>query len=336
MPVRVSYDLSGLVGPSELTEDVARFIARANCLAGIEALIHEHHGADPHTSIAFEAASAMRRSKRSHLDSDARRLLRVAWQTELASRLGSAFDDPALLRVTSQTLPVNAYYALFNAHRALSRAEGRATDRHGSFQDGFAKTRAARLPVPWCATLEGNPETPGSCHFEPHALVTPYAFNPVERSHEPAAYLWAALRMTRRWKYDEARADWLRAKENRKRDGTVRKRLPAGEAERIANRMRPTSLLDFVYELRRRVNYETADEYGAEVTDEDIRRFHSGVVALLDSGMLVVEAQLGRRAGLAALQAVASEWTRGAKRIGPWAAERVQRRLDAVAQASGT
>ena len=99
--------------------------------------------------------------------------------------------------------------------------------------------------------------------------------------------------------------------------------------------MRPTSLLDFIYELRRRANYETADAYGAEVTDEDIRRFHNGMEALLDAGMLVVEAQLARRVGLGELEALAGEWTRGAKRIGPWAAERVERRLEAVRQTVG-
>src|SRR4051794_8347029 len=96
----------------ELTEDLARFIARANCLAGIQYLIYEHHGPEPHTSMAVETAALIEVKKRRSLDNQARRLLRVAWQTELASRLGSAFHDPALQRVSSQTLPVNAYYAL--------------------------------------------------------------------------------------------------------------------------------------------------------------------------------------------------------------------------------
>jgi hypothetical protein len=76
----------------------------------------------------------------------------------------------------------------------------------------------------------------------------------------------------------------------------MRKRLPKGEAERIANRIRPTSLPDFVYELRRRANYESTDEYGAEVADADIRRLHDGMELLLDTGMLVVETQVACRA----------------------------------------
>ena len=325
-----------MVGFSELTEDVARFIGRANCLAGIEALIYQHHSDEPHLSIAVETASMVSGGKRcGRLDGAVHRLLRVAWQTELASRLGSAFDEPGLLRVTSQTLPVNAYYALFNGYRALARVEGTATDRHSSIQDAFAKNRTPRLPVPWCATLAGNPEEPADCQFEPAGLVTPYSFNPMERSHPRGAYLWAALRMTRRWKYELARTEWLRKKENRKADGTMRKRLPKGEAERIANGMRPTSLLDFIYEQRRRANYETADEYGAEVTDADIRRFHGGMEVLLDAGMLIIETQLARRSSVAQLDELASAWMPGAKRIGPWAAERVQRRLHVIRQAVG-
>lgn len=99
--------------PSDLTDDIARFVTRANCLAGIEALVYEHHGPEPHANVAVETISLVDVGKQRRLEDGARRLPRVAWQTELASRLGSAFDDPALLRVTCQTLPVNAYYALF-------------------------------------------------------------------------------------------------------------------------------------------------------------------------------------------------------------------------------
>src|SRR4051794_19685602 len=55
--VRIPIDFAKPTAPSELTEDVARFIARANCVAGIKALIYEHHGDDPRPSIAAEAAS---------------------------------------------------------------------------------------------------------------------------------------------------------------------------------------------------------------------------------------------------------------------------------------
>jgi hypothetical protein len=52
--------------------------------------------------------------------------------------------------------------------------------------------------------------------------------------------------------------------------------------------MRPTSSSILAYQLRRRANHKSADEYGSEVTGDDVVRFHLGMEALLDSGLLVI------------------------------------------------
>ena len=184
--------------------------------------------------------------------------------------------------------------------------------------------------MPWCATLAGDPEDLRTCQLTPSGLFVPFAVDPMKRSHEPAAYLFAALRTTRRWKLRQQRVSWLADAANRKKDGGLRKRLPAGEAARIATRLRPTTLLDFVYELRRSANYDTADEYGAEVNDSDIARFQVGMEHLLDTGMLVIETQLAALAGVKALEQQAQAWSKTAKRVGSWAEEPLERRLAAV------
>ena len=113
----------------------------------------------------------------------------------------------------------------------------------------------------------------------------------------------------------------------------MRKRLPAGEGARIARRMRPTSVLDFFYELRRQTHYETTDEYGTEVTTEDVERFHRGVDRLLDHGMLIIETQLACAVGISELRAHAATWERSTRRIGAWASEALRRRMKAVGSA---
>ena len=332
MPVKVYTDPEMMLGPPELTSDVARFLARANCLAGIESYTYELHGSPPHDSIATATATLAPKTQRRSLDGDAQRLLRVAWQTELAARLTSVFDEPALQRVTAHTLPVHAYYAMFNAHRALSRARGSPVDSHRGVHDAFAKQGVRHVPMPWSATLAGDPEDLDSCVLSP-AFIECASVDPLKKSHEPAAYLLAALRMTRRWKYEQARQDWLNAKENRKADGNVRKKLPAGERARIAQRMRPTSLLDFFYELRRQTHYETTDEYGTEVTNDDVERFHRGVDRMLDHGMLIIETQVACAVGVAELRSQAAQWERSTRRIGSWASDALRHRLKAVAHA---
>lgn len=323
----VNFDL--LDEEPDLTEDAARFLARANCLAQLEALTIERFGYPWHQGIATSAVKAMRVSRKRDLSPIASRLLRVAWQTEVGGRFAAAFHEVALQRVGAMTLPVNAYYAIFNINRALSVVRNSPIKHHKGLHDDFAG-RAHRLPLPWGARLEGDAENPLDCSLTPSNLVEPYSFNPLERSHPPEAYLWAALRMTRRWKFDDARAHWLRARDNHKKDGSVRKMLPKAKPAELRLGLRPTTLLDFVYELRRRAHYVTVDEYGAEISDLDIQRFYAGMSSILDSGMLIAEAAIARYTSISALEREADTWLKSAQRVGSWATEPLMTRLAAI------
>lgn len=330
--VVINFDLPDEGG--DLTSDAARFIGRANCLAQLEALTIERFGYPWHEAVAAATLSPMRASRRRDIPPDASRLLRVAWQTEVGGRFAAAFSEVALQRVGAMTLPMNAYYALFNINRALTVVRGAPIAHHSALHRDFAG-RVARLPLPWGACLEGDAEDPLACSLSPAGLVEPYSFNPLERAHPSEAYLWAALRMTRRWKYEVARDNWFQERENRKKDGSIRKRLPTGKPAELRGELRPTTLLDFVYELRRRAHYVTVDEYGAEISDLDIQRFYSGMSSILDSGMLIAEASIAHYLGMDALQREADAWLTSAERVGSWASEPLLTRVAAIRAAFG-
>lgn len=316
--------------PPDLTDDVARFLTRANCLAGIQQLTGDLHGAEPHESIARDAMQAVKPKQGAAIDPKSAQILRVAWQTEVAACMGSAFDDPMLKRVGMMTQPVNAYYALFNAQRCLSRVKGSPTDTHSAMHRTFATQIVGGLPMPWCATMSGDAHGAATaCIVTPGFIQQPYGFNLLERGHAPANYLWATLRTVRRWKLEIAREEWL--KKNRKKDGTPYKSLPAGKPAEIATTMRPTTLVDFMYEMRRHSSYVGGDEYGTDVLDADVARFVDGLESLLDTGMLLTEAQLARLVGVNTLRDQANAWAGSTKRLGEWATFRLRRRLDAIA-----
>jgi hypothetical protein len=89
---------------------------------------------------------------------------------------------------------------------------------------------------------------------------------------------------------------------------------------------------DFVYELRRRADYEHVDEYTADTGEAAMERFHDGVLFLVDSGLLVIEAQVAAHIGIDAYRSAAAEWTaRTDHRLGGWASSPVQRRVETVA-----
>lgn len=278
--------------------------------------------------MAMAVADRIKVDRRRTLDTDVARLLRISWQTELAAGFASAFNEPALKRISAQTLPINVYYAMFNMQRAMGRVRGTRLDQHVGAAREFA-SRASRLPLPWCVTLSGDPDELGTCKLSPE-IAEPYAISPIERSHDDAAYLWAALRMARRWKLGLARESWLASKKNRKKDGTKRRRLPSGVRAELAAELRPTTLYDFLWELRRRASYESADEYGSDVDAADFERFYDGLVSCLDTGMLIAETSISRYIGFEAFSAAAKDWMRGAGRVGSWATAPLQHRLAAM------
>ena len=241
-------------------------------------------GPDPHQEAA-ETLVRYRKGARAlrPLDKEVRRLLRIAWQTELAARVSDVYDDNMLRRVAAQTLPVQAYYAVFNAARAMTTSAGSPCGTHQAVHRDFESQRAKHAYRSWGVTLSGDPDSLPDCALTPKITV-PKAFNPMELSHEPEDYVWAALRMTRRWKVATARENWLRA--NKTKDGNPRKRMPSSERARLIVSLRESTLMDFLYELRRRTNYEGVDEYGSDAEDTVVDRFHRGLLHVADMGLL--------------------------------------------------
>lgn len=323
--------MAPLVRISELTHSTAKFISIANSLAGLRDYAAQSAGPEP--SSAHEARVILGNvspTTRRDLSTDAERLLRIAWQTELAARIGDALDDSVLRRVSAQTLPVQAYYAVFNAARAFTLVIGTPARTHANVHKDFATQRARHTAGPWAVSLSGDPDRPESCSLDPH-ICTVSSFNTMERFHAPEDYVAASLRMTRRWKVELARDEWL--KNNKKKGGKPYTRLPRGKPAELAVGLRPTTVLDFLYELRRRTNYETTDEYGSDASDEDVSRFHDGLLYLAHSGLLIYEAMLARYVGLDRLGEVSADWQQTVRRVGPWAAASLTERLEAIGTA---
>jgi len=280
---------------AELTSATARFVGIANCAIGTYAYIKEQHP----DRIAYVGAVArsVRVKKRVSLTADAERLLRVSWQTEAAAGVAKAVSEPGFQRISSHTLPVQAYYAIFNSLRALAATSGfiDVDARHARFHEDFGRNRAARLPTPWNVRLAGDPRSPASTSLSP-PLTPTIGFNPMERRHAAVEYVWMALLIARRWKLREAIENWI-ARNPKTKAGKPRKGVTPGAVRGIAADLYPTTLLDFIYELRRQANYETADEYFSEADDDDVERFHEGLLGITDCALMSFESWLSLYVG---------------------------------------
>lgn len=315
--------------PPALNESEAKFIAMGRVVDGVRDYDWTRSlGEHVHATGAVQIASRPFKQRRT-MPTTARRLLRVAWQTELAARLGDQLDDPGLRLATLQTLPVQAYYAVFSAGRAFTHTAGAPRDSHAALHETFASEHVRRAAGAWSVQLTGDPDRVASCSLLP-PVVEPTAFNPMENRSDPADYLWAALRMARKWRLARARDRWLANRANRTRKGQPYKQLPGHARLSLAASERPTTLMDFLYELRCGTNYRSIDEYAVDIDDAYVQRFHSGLMHLMDQGLLCYEGQIALYTGTASLHREFQDWAQRVRAVGPWASESGEARLTAL------
>jgi hypothetical protein len=319
-------------GPPALDDATARFVVVSNVLAGIQAFDRETLvGRDMHGKAARHViASRGRVSALRTLKPDDKRRLRIAWQTELAARVSDQLDDDILRRVSAQTLPVQAYYAVFNAGRAATAVRGTICNTHSALHRDYSAQRARHGYRSWGVALVGDPDNVPSCVLTP-AIGTPLGFNLMEQSHSPNDYVFAALRMTRGWKVETLRTEWLKSRKTKA--GQPRKNLPAAERSALVSQLRPTTLLDYLYELRVRANYQGVEEYGSDADDTAVGKFHRGLLHLADMGLLHYEVDLAQTIGLAAFEAEVANWVSTTAKVGSWARKPVERRLGCIRDA---
>ena len=77
-----------------------------------------------------------------------------------------------------------------------------------------------------------------------------------------------------------------------------RKRIRRPEREAVAQKLAPTTMMDALYRLRIRSNYEDADLYltgGAD--EEEVQAYFDAAVRILKSGMLNLELLIARHIG---------------------------------------
>lgn len=316
-----------------LTGDIARLKAKANCVMGIRNLALTYHHGDVCAGIASEIARKNPTCASSDIRNNADTYLRTAWSTEASARLNLFIGQPETLRVGALTLPVAAYYCLFNAVRALLAQSGSAADNHSKIQRTFSKQYVSRLPLPWCCTLDGDPNDLSKCRFMPPTLLsTLSAVDPLASSrHSSEEMMFATLRMARRWTFESERRKWLA--NNRTKAGKPRRRLPKSARDRLlSEKMWPTTILDFVYGLRVRSNYMEASEFASGAPDYSFRDFHEGMLFLVDVGLMVVESLMAVEVGTASMKRHAVGWMRSMQPAGAWASEALGRRVAALDQ----
>jgi hypothetical protein len=252
----------------------------------------------------------------------------------LAARVAT---EDELLRLANSWGAVQAYYAAYGAAQALIVAEGRRRPvSHPATQKEFVELwvrRPANLP-PW-SLAAGAPENPqadadgviNGPGRKVDVRVHPWtgcssvscwdiAANALRSTREDATD--DQLRRERERKLKERKKEWHTQEDIRLKAGGKPRREPvwptrttltSAETSTVRTRIRPYTVLDYLFRLRIKANYEDARMFtdGPENPD-DSSRVARDLVALTAATMLVHEIRVAKLIGPAVLITEGEEW----------------------------
>ena len=179
-------------------------------------------------------------------------------------------EYPHLALTANLWLPVQAYFAIHGMGMAALIAMGQNEPRsHNAFRTVFADSIVRYLPYPLCGLCKGGPrienfvfsgiDTSASRVSQLSNLTDP------ARAQEDQ-YIGKSLSTTRQKVLDELLGQ---ARQRNVKPGRSRRNLPSEEARRIADRLHSTSVVDLLYRMRLRSNYEDPDMYMVAFDDVD-------------------------------------------------------------------
>jgi hypothetical protein len=86
------------------------------------------------------------------------------------------------------------------------------------------------------------------------------------------------------------------------------KRLAGRRRGVLLSRIPESTLMDLLFHLRRRANYEEINEYDSQVDDQIISRFYEGLVHVGNSGLLHYESMLAGVIGVPSYTDMVERW----------------------------
>jgi hypothetical protein len=250
-----------------------------------------------------------------------------AWGTELLLAFGGEVPrDDELVRLMTNWAVVQAYYAAYHAMQAVVVARGNPRpESHPKTQALFSDHWTSR-PIgllPWSlGACDGGWRNPpreikdvhpwAGC--DPHSCLD-LAAKAARTTRDDA--VTAAERRARDRKQTAAKKAWQeeeterlgRGKKARKVPSFPRPLLKADEKAKVRSRVRSYSVLDYLYRLRVKTNYEDANMFVEGPIDHDESlHLHGNLVELTSATMLVHELQVGACVGSATLVAWVDDW----------------------------
>lgn len=298
-----------------------------------------HGGSAYERKVLHSIAEATRASQKPAAQardvSAIRSSLANAWSTELLLGLTSQLSaEDEFIRITNIWTAIQTYYVAYHATQALCIAKGMARpDSHPKTQKQFISlwvNRSRQIP-PWTIGIGSDGEfknIPSGIAIDP--VIHPWsncndetcwslAAKALRTTREAA--ISKALKNERLTKVSSRRKAWEEDEQQRLAKGKSPRKKPrfpsranltVQERQEVENRIRVYSLVDYLYRLRIKSNYEDATMF-LDGPEDDIssRQVHDDLRLLASSVLLIHEIEICRVVGRATMQQWIDEWLSG-------------------------
>ena len=237
----------------------------------------------------------------------AQQFLRNGWATEVLLNSPRVIGGPDIIGFANHWASVQGYYAVFEALNALALVVGTRLRTHEKMLAWAAdQVGQAGSPfvVPWTTRVGG---APGAWTYEGFGGVRPASISNLTSPTPMTAphLVGLALRTTRGRQIADHREQWLKLVPTVAK--TPRRRLPKAELNARSSKLRATTLIDLLYRLRRRANYEEADAFlSGALSVADAMAFHEALTEVVAATLVTTEIYLAHLVGRPALEACAN------------------------------
>lgn len=297
----------------------------------LEAGMHpngDHLAALRHVDAAVRAIPILQAHSGTVDHDQVRRSLTVAWSTELLlATTAEVMVDDELIRVSNNWAVIQAYYAVYHATQALHVARGCPRPENHPATRNLYRTHWVDRRIdlsPWSLGVADrqitNLPAGRTVDLNVSNLATVTAHTQLSLACKALATTWdnefeEKCRNARKLKLNQRRKE-VEAKnrqraENRKPPHTVpqQARLSKEEKHRIAKKVRPSTLIDYLYRLRIKANYQDGEMFLVGPADDfTSRQVLDSLRYLIAATLLIHEIHIAQLIGIGQFYDWQHEW----------------------------
>lgn len=284
-------------------------------------------------SSRIRSSSRFAATQRHACDAEAvRSSLHNAWGTEVLLAMAGVYGLPdEITRLSNNWAVVQLYYAVYHAGQALIAAQGgQSPQSHEAarrrFLDLWVNPRepAAVKPLSLAYGYAGPVNAPSGIQLDDTIpnwtscdAMSCWSLALKALRTTRAEQLSARIDKRRKEKLRERQKQWQQEEEERlankrspRKEPTWRRpNLTAAEKDEVDRKLRNYSLIDYLYRLRTRSNYEDVSMFSDGPEDDTVSgRVHGDLTHLTSACLLIHELYMGQCVGTRELALWADEW----------------------------